>query len=130
VLLRSLAVWLLILCLAVANGAFREAVLVRKWNAAQAHFISTVILCVLIFIATFILIDWIDPRSARDALRIGLLWLVLTVAFEFALGRLIVKKSWAELLADYNLLTGRVWILVPATVAIAPLLMALTRGII
>jgi hypothetical protein len=129
-LLRSLVAWLAILSLAIANGAFREAVLVRKWDAAKSHVISTAILCLLIIVATSLMLEWIGPTSASDAIQVGLLWLALTVAFEFALGRLIVKKTWSELLADYNLLTGRVWILVPFTVFVAPYGVALAQRLI
>ena len=37
------------------------------------------------------------------------MWMVLTVAFEFALGPLVVGDPRGELLGDYNLLEGRVW---------------------
>jgi hypothetical protein len=48
-----------------------------------------------------------------------MLWLLLTVTLEFALGR-ASKKSWAELLADYNVFAGRLWILVLLSLALAP----------
>jgi hypothetical protein len=48
----------------------------------------------------------------RQATRIGQIWLGMTVLCEFGLGRLVAKKSWKDLLADYNLLRGRTWPLV------------------
>ncbi len=41
---------------------------------------------------------------------IGCLWVGLTVLFEFSLGR-IVNRSWENLLQDYNLMEGRIWLL-------------------
>src|SRR6188472_1037584 len=41
-------------------------------------------------------------RSEHDARVIGSLWLALTIAFEFAFGRLVANQSWHELLADYK----------------------------
>ena len=59
--------------------------------------------------------------SLRHLIVIGALWLVLTLAFEFALGRFVSGLSWPEMLAEYNLASGRLWALVPLTVAAAPL---------
>ena len=59
--------------------------------------------------------------SDRAALRVGAFWLTLTVLFEFGFGRAVDGKTWAELLADYNLGQGRVWTLVLAWLALGPL---------
>ena len=47
-------------------------------------------------------------------------WIVLTVIFEFALGRYVVGDPWGTLLHDYDLLDGRVWGLFVLWVGIAP----------
>ena len=60
--------------------------------------------------------------TAGQALAIGALWLVLTLAFEFMLGRFVSGLSWREMLAEYNLAAGRLWSLVPIWVAAAPYL--------
>jgi hypothetical protein len=52
----------------------------------------------------------------------GTLWLVLTVVFEFGFGRYVAGNSWNALLAQYNVLKGMVWVFVPVTTFIAPLL--------
>jgi hypothetical protein len=36
------------------------------------------------------------------------MWMVLTIIFEFALGRYVVGDSWGKLIADYDILEGRV----------------------
>ncbi len=46
--------------------------------------------------------------------------LVMTIAFEFLFGRLVSGCSWNDLLHDYNLCAGRVWVLVLIWTAIAP----------
>jgi len=50
-----------------------------------------------------------------------LFWLVLTLLFEFGFGR-YRGNSWEKLFTDYNLLKGRLWILIPLWLAIAPYL--------
>ncbi len=57
---------------------------------------------------------------AGDAWAIGLLWILLTVAFEFFFGHYAVGQSWRELLADYNVLRGRVWVLMLLVALVAP----------
>jgi hypothetical protein len=53
---------------------------------------------------------------------IGLTWLALTVAFEFLFGHYVAGHSWRALLNDYDLLAGRLWVLVLAWLALAPYL--------
>ena len=62
------------------------------------------------------------PVSAGQALTIGLVWLGMTVAFEFLFGHYVAKRSWSDLLHDHNLLAGRVWVVVLVWVTIAPYL--------
>jgi hypothetical protein len=48
------------------------------------------------------------------------MWMILTIIFEFALGRYVVGDSWSKLLADYNLFEGRVFGLFILWVGLAP----------
>lgn len=76
----------------------------------------------LILLAAWLTLDWIGPDSWRDAGRIGVTWIVLTLAFEFLAGHYLFGTSWEKLLADYNVFRGRIWPLVPLTTLAAPLL--------
>jgi hypothetical protein len=67
-------------------------------------------------------------RRKVDLIVVGLLWLVLTVAFEFDFFHSVGGKPWDVLLADYNILRGRLWILVLATVLLGPILVGTTLG--
>jgi hypothetical protein len=62
------------------------------------------------------------PASAGQALTMGLVWLGMTVAFEFLFGHYVVKRPWSELLNDYNLVAGRVWLVVLAWITLVPYL--------
>jgi hypothetical protein len=59
-------------------------------------------------------------KSREEALTIGGIWLALTTIFEFCFGRLMARKSWPELLSEYNLAKGRLWLVVLAWIAIGP----------
>jgi hypothetical protein len=127
---RALAVWFAILLGAILNGAFREAWLIPRFGDQLGRALSTIILCGLVFLVTWPTIGWIRPASARDALTVGILWVVLTLAFEFLAGHYAFGKSWAVLLEDYDLRRGRIWIAVLVMVLIAPLWTASMQGLL
>jgi hypothetical protein len=129
VFLRALAVWFAILVLASLNGALRDLVVAPRIGDTVARAISTVILCGLIFLVTWYTIRWIEPQSAKQALAVGAFWVALTVAFEFGAGR-YAGKSWSVILEDYNVMRGRIWVLVPIVTFLAPYWATRMRGLL
>lgn len=106
--------------LAILNGALREMLYKPSLGDLRAHQLSTVLAVLLLGIYIWFLIRYWRVESPSEALRIGLVWLLLTAAFEFGFGRLVMGHSWETLLHDYNLSEGRIWIAVLIWVAIAP----------
>lgn len=125
--MRAGAVWLLILPLAVLNGAAREYFLIPRLGRAPGLFLSGILLCAVIFALSFATIRWMRPHSTRDAWLIGGLWLAATLAFEFGLG-LAQGKPVSELLAAYTFRGGNTWSLVVLTTLLAPRLGLRWRG--
>ena len=117
---RALTIWLLLLVLAVLNGGVRDTWLTPKLGDPLGRAASTVTLCGLILLAAWLTIGWIRPVTARQALAVGGLWLVLTLAFEFLAGHFAFGKAWSELLADYDLRRGRIWLAVLIATFFAP----------
>ena len=126
---RAVAVWCLLLALAVVNGAARDAWLVPRLGETAGRAVSSLLLSLLILAATWLTIRWIGPRTGGQALGVGGLWLALTLAFEFGAGRYGFGRSWGELLADYDLTRGRIWIAVLIVTLFAPLWTARSRGL-
>jgi hypothetical protein len=124
VILRSLVIWLALLITAVANGGVREAWLVPALGNAAAHIVSSMILSGAILLITKGTIWWIAPKSRRQSMAIGFLWVGLTLSFEFLGGHYLFGHPWSRLLADYDVAAGRIWILVLITTALAPRLTA------
>ena len=118
-ILKYFLAWFPMLLLAIANGALRDLVYKKYVGELAAHQVSTFSLIILFAVYIGFIIKWIPLASANQAMLVGLLWLVLTLAFEFGFGR-YRGNSWEKLFADYNLLKGRLWILIPVWVAIAP----------
>ncbi len=98
-----------------------------KWVKTQtAHQLSALV-GITAFAGYFRALQRAWPIRAKvDALRVGGVWLAMTVTFEFAFGRLVARQSWEELLSDYNLRRGRMWPLVLGWVAVGP---AVTRAL-
>ena len=117
--MRAATVWLLILPLAVLNGAAREYFLIPRLGLAPGLFLSGILLCAVIFGLALATIRWMRPRSTRDAWLIGGLWLAATLAFELGLG-LAQGKPVRELLEAYAFRDGNTWSLVVLTTLLAP----------
>jgi hypothetical protein len=50
-----------------------------------------------------------------------MIWLLLTLAFEFLAGHSLFGKPWDMLLADYDVVRGRIWVLVLMSTLLAPM---------
>jgi ABC-type xylose transport system permease subunit len=118
---RAVAIWLLLLVVAVFNGALRERLITPRFGEQGSHIVSTAILAAAIFLVAWISVSWIGPKNGLDAMVIGIVWVALTVAFEFLAGQYAFGNSWERLIADYNVFSGRIWILVLAANLLAPL---------
>lgn len=119
-LVRALLTWSGLLMLAVLNGGFRESVLVPRLGRALAQGLSTIMLSLFILALGWVATPWIGPRTLQDAWTIGGTWVGLTLAFEFLGGHFIFGKPWQTLLADYNLLAGRIWVMVLVVTLMTP----------
>ena len=126
-ILRTLLIWSGLLVLAVANGGFREAVLVPRLGLGMARAVSTIMLSGLILGFGWALTPWIGPSTLQDAWLIGALWVALTLAFEFLGGHFLFGKSWPELFADYNLFAGRIWVMVLIVTLMTPAIAFTTK---
>lgn len=117
---RSIVVWFAIMFLAIANGAARDVLLRPILGDQIARALSCLTLAALIYLVAWLTLDWIAPANRDDAWRIGLTWLILTLTFEFGAGHYLFGTSWRALLADYNIMAGRLWILVLLASVTAP----------
>jgi hypothetical protein len=124
VIWRAIAVWFGILVLANINGAARQFWLIPRIGEPAGRVVSTLALCGIVVLLTWLTVRWIGPATAGGALRIGVVWLALTLAFEFLVGHYVFQQPWAALLEDYDVTRGRIWPLALLVVLFAPLLAA------
>ena len=125
--IRILLLWAAIIPMAIANGIFRDAVLVRSLGQKKSRTVSGLSLSAGILAWTILTIPWVPLPGLVQYARVGLLWLTLTVAFEFLFGRVVAKKSWQELLRAYRFENGDIWPLVLMAVTVSPVAAAALR---
>jgi hypothetical protein len=114
--------------IAVANGVVRQAWLLPRFGDTLARQISTLSLLILFAIYMGALFRFWPLAAGRLALGVGIAWLALTLAFEFGLGYFVSHLTWREMLAEYDLVSGRLWLLVPIWVAVAPYIFYALQG--
>jgi hypothetical protein len=125
--LKALVIWIGILPLAIANGAFREAVLIPVLGHNAGLVLSGILLSLGILIVAYLALPWIGRTSPATYVLTGLAWLCLTLVFEFGFG-LVQGKSWAQLLEAYMFRDGNIWPVVLLVTAAAPYVSARFRG--
>jgi len=112
--------------LAIINGVIRNKFYAPKIGEYPAHVISTIIAICFVVVGTYLLLRFMRiDYSNIDLLLIGGFWVILTVLFEFVFGHYVVGNPWEKLLADYNILKGRLWSLFLLTELISPILIGL-----
>jgi hypothetical protein len=121
-MLKYILAWIPMVVIAIANGVLRQSWYGKHLSEPAAHQISTLTGIILFGVYIWLLVRFWRPTSTGQAIAIGLLWLVMTIAFEFLFGHYVAGHSWQRLLHDYNLLAGRIWLLVLVWVAVAPYL--------
>jgi hypothetical protein len=119
-MLRILVLWLPMVALGIANGVLREATYGKHMPELRAHQLSTLVAIGLLGAYMAVVMRWWPPETAAHAWVIGAVWVGATIGFEFLFGRLVAGHSWTRLFQDYNLAAGRVWVVVPVWIAIAP----------
>ena len=106
-----------------ASSTARELVYKDSVGDQTAHYLSTLILIVLLGLYFL----WLEHRwpipSLKSALKIGFTWAVLTASFDFTFGHYVDGKSWTELRKDYDITAGRAWVAVLAWTIVGPALL-------
>lgn len=121
--LRALLCWFVLLAIAFVNGALRVVAYPTAIGDFAARQVAAVVGAVAFGIAIWFLVRrWPFSRPGH-AWATGLLWAVLTVAFEAALVRR-GGGSWEDVLQQYALWRGSLWPLLIAWVLAAPPVLA------
>ena len=126
---RAVAVWLLLMAAEVIHGIARTLWLTPLVGDVRARQIAVFSGSLLILLITSLTIRWLRVRTLRALMSIGVLWVVLTLAFEIGLGRLVLGYSWDRLASDYNVLEGGLLPIGLTVMAMSPWLATRIRSV-
>jgi ribosomal protein S18 acetylase RimI-like enzyme len=128
VLLRAVLVWLVIIAVETVHGVLRTILLVPLVGDFPARRVSVFTGSLLIFGVAWVFVRWIGANTRLRLLSVGMLWVVLTVLFEIALGRFALGLSWDRIAEDYDVTRGGLLSFGLLFMAAAPTLAAKLRG--
>lgn len=117
---KQVLAWTALPFAAVANGVLRDTTYGKSMGKTAGHSLAVAPLAAVVGLWAGLLARRWPLPSRSAAVRVGIFWLVLTLAFETALGR-ARGVSARDQLAEYDVRRGRLWPLALVTVALAPL---------
>lgn len=120
--IKSLGIWFLLTVSAIIVATFRVGVLLPPFGEQTAHQLGTILFLIIQFVIIYFFIKKMKIKETKTLLGIGIFWVVITIIFEFVFGHYVMGHSWQKLFADYNLLNGRLWVLVLLNNIAAPLI--------
>ncbi len=121
-IIQLIGMWLLFLGIAIVNGGIREKYFQNYMDELLAHQFSTLLLIAGIFLFTTFFVKIKQITDKKTLLLTGIFWASLTIVFEFLFFYFIGGKPLAILLADYNLLKGRLFSLVIIGTLFSPII--------
>jgi hypothetical protein len=117
---RGLVAWVAMAMAMTANGIVRETVIKRFVRRGAADAISAASGIALMQLIARQTLRGTSTPSRNDVKLLAATWLCMTVTFEFVVGRTVDRKSWAELIDNYNVFEGKLWPVVLASLFAAP----------
>jgi len=78
------------------------------WGALVAHQIGMSTRIVYIFILAYLLLRFVKEYETKDLIHVGILWLGLTLLFEWV-GSLAIGCPVQEILIGWNIFAGYMW---------------------
>ena len=83
---RAVGLWFLLMMAETLHGLWRAKVLAVWIGETAARDVSVITGSLVILLIALAGIGWIPARNARTLLLVGFTWMVLTIAYELALG--------------------------------------------
>jgi hypothetical protein len=125
---RTIAVWVGLIGAEVVHGIVRSLVLMPRVGDKRARQIGVFTGSLVNLVIARLFIQWFGAQTTRVLVGIGVVWVVLTMVFEVAFGRLVVKSSWERIRSDYDLPHGGLLPIGLVALAGSPLVASRFRG--
>ncbi|MBF6056752.1 MULTISPECIES: hypothetical protein [Thiomicrorhabdus] len=128
--LKTSFIWLVIAALAIANGAFREKVLIAYLGEKAALPLSGLSLSLIVFLTAYLLFSLIGIYKRKVYFIIGFQWVIMTLIFEFLFAHFVVGKTWIDILQTFNVFKGDLFVVVLVVSFFSPFIIAKLKGIL
>jgi hypothetical protein len=113
----------------VVHGIARTLFLAPTVGDFRARQLAVFSGSLLMLSITRLAIRWMQIATTRTLWGVGVMWVILTLAFEVGLGRLVFEYLWDRLLSDYNLLRGGLMPVGLGVMAMSPWMASRLRGV-
>ena len=131
---RAVAVWLVLIFVetlhGVGRGILRGILLEPYVGDLRARQIGVFSGSIIFFCIALACARWVGASRTSQLLGVGVLWLLLTVAFEVFFGRFVLGYSWKRVASDYNIPEGGLLPLGLAALAASPYIAGKVRGLV
>ena len=124
---KSIGIWLILISAEIIHGLLRAIALVPLVGEFRSNQIGVFTGSGIILVIAYLTIRWIGARQPRELLLVGLIWLLLTVAFEVLFGRFVMSLSWEQITSGYNVLSGELMPLGLLVLFFSPMIAAKLR---
>jgi hypothetical protein len=99
---KAISVWLLIIVIESVHGVLRNLFLAPAIGDFEARQAGVFIGSALILLIAWLMAPWMNLSGRAQFAGVGLLWVGLTLVFEFSLG-LAMGLSWERIASDYDI---------------------------
>lgn len=105
----TISVWLIEILVSGFNFfVLMNLVYEPMWGVLAAHQIGMSIRIVYIFVFAYFLLRFVKEYDTGDLVHVGILWLVLTLLFEWV-GSFAIGRPVEEILIGWNIFAGYMW---------------------
>jgi hypothetical protein len=116
-----MGVWCLFVCAVFACRLYSHGSMEARLGEWRAHLLSVVSSAAAVFLLGALFLADYSVNGNDSLLRIGALWLGMSVLFEVWLRRVVLGMAWSGVFADYNLRRGRLYPLLLLTAFLTPM---------
>lgn len=105
----AIRVWLMEILVSGFNFfVLMDLIYEPRWGVLVAHQIGMLTRIVYIFIFAYFLLWYVKKYETKDLVHVGILWLTLTLIFEWV-GSLAIGRPITEILIGWNIFAGYIW---------------------
>jgi hypothetical protein len=128
-LARAVGIWLTLVAVESMHGVMRRLFLEPQLGDLRARQVSVFTGAVLVTLVFWFTLRWLGSQPVRRWWTFGLLWLALTLGFEFGLGR-ATGMSWDRIASDFDPRRGGLLAFGMLVILVAPRILAQRRGLL